>query len=627
MSKKIAWLLLSCVIIVAMVLGSCAAAVEEEEEAPVTQEPLPEATGPAEVVLPPTAEEEPTAEVVPTGPDMVYDSMGRLVEAPQYGGTVYLSIGAYMVAQINPAKSAMGAPIKELIYEWVQQADWTKGPAGTGEHKFDGYLFGPEFFTGAIAESWELPDEYTIIYHIREGVRFQNKAPAWGREYTGDDFIRIANWMFGTPWSYAYVDPATPEEDRTKVELIDDMTVKITYTYTSPNRPGIWDWNWQAAPEMLEHEVAEGELPWENDWRYACGTGPFMLQDYVADSGLTFIRNDLYWMNDPMHPDNQLPYIDRLVGLDIPDTAVYHSALQTGKLDVGILNWQKAETFKVQVPEMLWAAGGATFSRPIFLMVDKEPFTDVLVRQALTLGFNQQRMIEEYYGGNALLNGWPAQPGTEGYTAVEDMPQAQREMYEYHPDKAMELLTLAGYPTGFKTNVYVGWGEAEEIMMIVADDWAKIGVELEVVRIDYTTWSGYLWNKSAPQMIITWWENTSAAAVLWCQGGAYPPGGPAFGNVIDPVAEEVFGNYLSMWSPDDAAERAAMLKEEYLREIMLAWTIYTPTPYPLLFWWPWLKNIHGISTMGRGTEVGTIIKYKYVWIDRDLKFQMTGSRD
>ena len=48
---------------------------------------------------------------------------------------------------------------------------------------------------------------------------------------------------------------------------------------------------------------------------------------------------------DPLHPDNQLPYIDGLNGLIIPDTTVYHSVLQTGKLDVGTLDWQQAETF------------------------------------------------------------------------------------------------------------------------------------------------------------------------------------------------------------------------------------------------------------------------------------------
>ena len=80
-----------------------------------------------------------------------------------------------------------------------------------------------------------------------------------------------------------------------------------------------------------------------------------------------------------------------------------------------------------------------------------------------------------------------------------------------------------------------------------------------------------------------------------------------------------------MWSKEDTEERAAMLKQEYLREILLCWTIYTLTPYPLVFWWPWVKNFHGISTMGRGTEVGTLIKYRFVRVDRDLKYQMTGT--
>jgi len=264
-------------------------------------------------------------------------------------------------------------------------------------------------------------------------------------------------------------------------------------------------------------------------------------------------------------------------------------------------------------------------------MVDKEPYTDVRVRQALTLAFNKQKLTEEYYGGNALINGWPAQPGTEGYTAVEDMPAELQRYYIWSPqnnEDAKVLLDEAGYPNGFKTNVYVGWDSAEEIMLIAADDWAKIGVDCEVIRLDYSTFSGHQWNKTAPQMLITWFENTSAPACLAAaHGGMYPPHIASYGKVIDPVAEEVLQEWQSMWSPEDAAERAQMLKEEYLREIGLCWTIYTPTPYPLLFWWPWVKNIHGISTMGRGTDIGTAVKYKYVWVDRDLKYQMSGTRD
>ena len=289
MTKKIAWLMLSCLIVVAMVLGSCGGPAEEEEAAPTVPEEAPAPTV-GEVVIPQAEEEEEeAAEVVPTGPEMVYDALGNLVEKPQYGGTVYLALDGGYIDHITPAKQSMGAPVKEMVYEYWQQVDWMKGPAGTKEHEFRGYNIGKDLFTGAICESWEQPDPLTMIYHVRPGVRFQNKAPAWGREYTGEDFIRIFTWNQNTPWSYAYVDPSTPEEDRTRVELIDDMTVKITFTSTSPTRPTVWDFSWQAAPEILEHEPAEGELPWENDWRYMCGTGPFILKDYVEDSAWEFL--------------------------------------------------------------------------------------------------------------------------------------------------------------------------------------------------------------------------------------------------------------------------------------------------------------------------------------------------
>ena len=553
------------------------------------------------------------------------------MEAPQYGGTVYLSLGGGNIDNITPAKKSMGAPVKEMVYEYWQQVDWLKGPAGTQEHMYNGYTIGKDLFTGGVCESWEQPDPYTIIYHVRPGVHFQNKAPAWGRQYTAEDAVRIYHWYQSTPWAPEYIDPATPEEDRTKIETLDDMTFRITYTWSFPGRPEIFEGSWQPAPEILEHVAAEGELPWENDWKYMCGTGPFILKDFVEDSAWEFVRNDTYWQHDPLHPDNQLPYIDSLIGLVIPDTAVYHSALQTGKLDVGGLSWQKAETFKVEVPDMLYATGAATFSRVIFPRTDIAPFTDVRVRQALTLAFDKGKMAEEYYGGNALINGWPIQPGCWGHTPIEEMPEDLQRYYVWSPqnnEDAKALLTDAGFPNGFKTSVYVGWDEAEEIMLIVADDWAKIGVECEVIRLDYSTWSGHLWNKSAPQMTITWWENTDPWSCLCCaHGGVYPPYQSNFANVIDPVAEENWGEFLTMTQPEQAEERNNLLKQNGLREIDLCWTIYTPTPYPFLFWWPWLKNIHGISTMARGTEVGTLIKYRFVWVDRDLKYEMVGTRD
>ena len=40
---------------------------------------------------------------------------------------------------------------------------------------------------GHLAESWEMPDDTTIIFHIRKGVNWHDKAPMNGRELTAQD--------------------------------------------------------------------------------------------------------------------------------------------------------------------------------------------------------------------------------------------------------------------------------------------------------------------------------------------------------------------------------------------------------------------------------------------------------
>ncbi len=50
---------------------------------------------------------------------------------------------------------------------------------------------------GALAESWEMPDATTIVYHIRQGVHWHNKPPMSSRELTADDIVFNYHRYFG----------------------------------------------------------------------------------------------------------------------------------------------------------------------------------------------------------------------------------------------------------------------------------------------------------------------------------------------------------------------------------------------------------------------------------------------
>ena len=74
--------------------------------------------------------------------------------------------------------------------------------------------------------------------------------------------------------------------------------------------------------------------------------------------------------------------------------------------------------------------------------------------QRRLLVLNQMEKGEIIGREAAEILAYPLAPVTEfmdAYTPLEELPEVARETYEYHPDKARQLLTEAGYPNGFKT--------------------------------------------------------------------------------------------------------------------------------------------------------------------------------
>ena len=126
-------------------------------------------------------------EVEVVGDRWVRNTAGKLVENPQYGGTV-VGLGTE-----HPSFSPLGAdPLTAgdawhvaPLYETLLILDWAKGPAGTGEwdnrYRLDATKI-PDQHTGSLAESWEQPDPETTIFHLRKGVYFHDLPPVNGRE-------------------------------------------------------------------------------------------------------------------------------------------------------------------------------------------------------------------------------------------------------------------------------------------------------------------------------------------------------------------------------------------------------------------------------------------------------------
>lgn len=600
MKRKMVWLILTVLVVTALVLTSCGPAAVEEEGKRVT----------GKVVEKEAPKEEKGEEVTPT------------VEGPQYGGTTtFILEDPQSVEKLDPFIHPIQATTA-LTYDLLAMGDYSRGPAGTNEFTFEANTVPQDYWIGCLAESWEVPDLQTLIMHIRKGVRFQNVPPVNGRELTAEDVVYTIERGFSDPRFSYYFKPGTPEDKKPKVSNPDKWTVRLDWHEPLIGLPGS-----MTILCIVPHEVADLYENF-NDPKHQVGTGPFIVVDAVSGSSVTWRRNPDYWMYDPFRPANRLPYVDAAVGLIIPDESTQLAALRTHKVDRLFVPWDQAETMKKTNPELLSARAVTPSSSVIFMRTDLEPFNDKRVRQALALAIDQPAIAKDYYLGDAYVCTWPIQPGPLEYTPLEEMPDECRELYEYHPDKAKTLLAEAGYPNGFKVELTTyAHPRFTDVAAILKEQLAKVGVDIEIRPLEMGAYWSAVFGKSYPAMTHVQWANSGAAAAFgWAHGGK--PGGQTsiynYSKVVDDYVAELWKTYNVTEDPD---ERTRMLKEENLREIELCWEIPLPAPATYIFWAPWLKGYHGELTFMQWRAAGTNFVYRYVWIDRDLKYEITGQRD
>jgi len=603
MKKKLIWLVVSCLMALSLVLASCGGEEEEEEEVTVPAEE-------EEVVIPTEEEEEEV--VVPTG-------------KPEYGGVVTIALpGDIRTFDERGDPGHGGAHTVKLTNQELVAGDWARGAAGTGEADWTASAYGGlQYMTGMLAESWEIPEVGTIIFNIRRGVHYAldptSEASRFvnGREVTAQDVADCLEAYRTTPGSAAFfagfvhATVTAPDEWTAKIvlppEYFEDASVTIDYHSIYP-------------PELWERY---GDL---TDWRNSVGSGPFILKDFIPGSSATLVRNPDYWEKDPVGPGkgSDLPYLDGVEYLIIPDLSTRLSALRTGKVDILLnVSWEDAESLKKTSPELkykkYYAAGeyGA-----IGMRTDKPdlPFKDKRVRHALMMATDFETIKDTICGGEAQILSWPITYVKEyagAYLPLEETSEAVQELYVYNPERAKQLLAQAGYPGGFKTTIVCQSIPSEiDYISVIKDMWSKVGIELVIDPKEPGAFFGYRASREYDEMI---YGAGGLNANLYI--AAPFDGTTAFGNlshISDPVVKEAVSGMLQ-WSLIDPTKANQIHKELMPYVLEQAWAIPRPSSPMYNYWQAWVKNYHGEDSLGRSNSYSFC---KYIWIDEDLKKSM-----
>ncbi|MDO8531981.1 MAG: ABC transporter substrate-binding protein [Dehalococcoidia bacterium] len=109
-----------------------------------------------------------------------------------------------------------------------------------------------------LAESWEFPNDTTLILRIRKGVNFHNLPPVSGREFTAADAVWNLERLRRPGATYIWKGNL---EKIDKIEATDRYTVKITLK--NPFGPVLFylRGNYSAAQVMLDKEVEDPVYP------------------------------------------------------------------------------------------------------------------------------------------------------------------------------------------------------------------------------------------------------------------------------------------------------------------------------------------------------------------------------
>lgn len=295
---------------------------------------------------------------------------------------------------------------------------------------------------GDLAEKWEQPDPQTIIFTLHEGVKFQDRPPVNGRLLAIEDVRASYEALRKAPQQ------APNYTDVKSIEAVDTRRIKFSF-----NKPAAYFLN-----NLLsqKHVVAPTELlGTDRSKTEAVGTGPMSLKSWKAGQGMELERNPTYFKKDP-RTGMQLPYLDGWVSTVYSDRNSLLAAWRGNQVDqvslayglsepkqLGLFNDSNA-VFQVTSPST-WGMTHVAFK------LEKAPWNDPRVRQALSLALNRKDMADGLCDGLAAEGAYPLD-----WTFFKDSASGEFQEWPWRPDQlgkyqkfdiaqAKQLLQAAGF--------------------------------------------------------------------------------------------------------------------------------------------------------------------------------------
>ncbi len=339
-----------------------------------------------------------------------------------------------------------------------------------------------------LAESVEVsPDSKVYTFKLRSGVRFHS-----GDELTADVVKYSINRMLTINLGPARL--ISQCIDGNSTEALDRQRVRITLRKACPFFLKLLaGTNTGAIVNPKTVEAHGGIQPSKfNEWmsRNVDGTGAFKWGRWTAGEQFDLVANDQYW--------GGAPKLKRVSFRVITDFATQLLLLRRGELDIVYRLPPNLTTELIGKPDITLNRESGIGIHEFWMNVKMKPFDDVRVRRALTYAIDPFAINRATAFGLAKVAKSLLPSALEGWSGG-------KWPYTYDPAKAKALLAEAGYPNGFKFEIYFnsGNGEREQTAIAIQAMLRKVGVEVEIRGIPWGTYVTNFMDGKMPTFVLS----------------------------------------------------------------------------------------------------------------------------
>lgn len=364
---------------------------------------------------------------------------------------------------------------------------------------------------------------------------------------------------------------ATLDLEQTKA--VDERTVQVAFK--EAHVPQLLAFN---IPVLAEHVYGKGDFA-KN--RAVIGNGPYVLVKRDVGRSIHLRRRADYW--------REKPQIENVFMRVVSDDTTAWNALKRGDLDVGRINnatWHRAKDEPAVKETLDFLNIYLPSYNAIAWNLTDPKLNDVRVRRALAMTFDRKSVIESLHFGHA-------KPVTGPFTPDLWANNPAVQSIEFNPQGAAALLSSAGWTDSNADGVLDRKGEKFELTLLIPagnqpsvdqsqifqDALGKVGVKLEVVPLEATTFFDRILGRNFQAAFMAWVNDPDPDPFSLFHSSQVPPEGNNVVGYANPEADELMVKARGQFDRRRRTDLYHQLHEILARDQPYLWTVQVGTKW------------------------------------------------